>query len=542
MLEFPGMSFTVRIANDLVHADAGSTMPLAVEVANRGDDADRFELMVEGIDPEWVAIPDPTFSVDPHDLSSEKVFFKPPRVSESVAGTYPFVVKARSLNSGEVRSAQGALEIKPFHHISVDVSPRRATVSPFSREAIMQATVMNLGNSEQTIQLHASDPDDSVTCDFDSDQVTVPPGAQKAVEFGASSTRRPLFSGPRLFGVSVSGRSVSNPSVAGSGQFQLEQRALMSPGALAFIALVTMLIAAWILLIPKPPVVDAFSVDRKEVILGESIVLRWRASNADSVEIYNGESLVDANQPSTGFVSLRPDKVGEVSYNVRAVTGNKRSNPVSESVLVKAPPVVPDPVIDSFRLEPKQAQLGRPVIVRYQVRNATRILLMPLQIELDPRATEREIIASRVGKIDYTIIAENSAGKSAQATVSVQVNEGSQASIDTFTVFPTSLEEYGGIVRITWQVKGAVKADLVVDGQVTSVDPSGGSLEIQIAKTSEISLKVFDDKSKSVEKKLTVNVKAPPPEPTGGGEGSTTTTTGSTSSTTTGSSATAGGG
>jgi hypothetical protein len=119
MLNSPPMSFSVRISSDLVSVEAGATVPLGIEVANRSDEADRFEMEVEGLDPDWTAVPVPTFAADPRDIQTEKVFFKPPRVSESSAGTFPFVIRIRSLVSGEVRTAQGILEIKPYHHLSI---------------------------------------------------------------------------------------------------------------------------------------------------------------------------------------------------------------------------------------------------------------------------------------------------------------------------------------------------------------------------------------------------------------------------------------
>src|SRR4051794_4834833 len=114
------MSFTIRLSQDLTAVEAGATVPLSIEVTNKGEEADRFEMQVEGIDSEWTAAPEPVFTVGPGETHSQKVFFKPPRSSESVAGNYPFVVKIRSLNSGDSRTVQGVLQIKPFHHLSME--------------------------------------------------------------------------------------------------------------------------------------------------------------------------------------------------------------------------------------------------------------------------------------------------------------------------------------------------------------------------------------------------------------------------------------
>src|SRR5256885_1805032 len=108
------MSFTIRLSQDLTAVEAGATVPLSIEVVNKGEAEDRYEMQVEGIDPEWTASPEPVFTVGPGETHSQKVFFKPPRSSESIAGNYPFVVRVRSLNSGDARTAQGVLQIKAF--------------------------------------------------------------------------------------------------------------------------------------------------------------------------------------------------------------------------------------------------------------------------------------------------------------------------------------------------------------------------------------------------------------------------------------------
>src|SRR5258708_4820004 len=141
------MSFAVRLSTDLVSVEAGATMPLAIEVVNRAETADRFELEVEGLDPEWTAVPVPTFPVGPGDTATEKVFFRTPRTPESQSGNYPFVIKLRSLTTGEQRTAQGVLQVQPFHHISAEISPKKGVVASFKRRNHFTLTLMNLGNA-----------------------------------------------------------------------------------------------------------------------------------------------------------------------------------------------------------------------------------------------------------------------------------------------------------------------------------------------------------------------------------------------------------
>src|SRR5207253_10995896 len=127
-------------------------------------------MQVEGIDPEWTASPEPVFNVGPGETHSQKLFFKPPRASESLAGNYPFVVKVRSLNSGDARTGQGVLQIKPFNHLGMEISPKKGYSSPVRQLNNFTLTVMNLGNTEHTLQMSGADPEEECTYEFDSDQ------------------------------------------------------------------------------------------------------------------------------------------------------------------------------------------------------------------------------------------------------------------------------------------------------------------------------------------------------------------------------------
>src|SRR5579862_3600243 len=155
------MSFLARLGSDLITVEAGATTPLSIELINRGDAADQFELSIEGLDPEWTAVPVPVVTLKEHETQEEKIFFKPPRVSESSSGNYPFVLRVRSLNSGDARTVQGVLTVKPFNHLSVELSPKKGYVSPVTHHNTFDVTLVNLGNTEHTVQLFGSDPEEA---------------------------------------------------------------------------------------------------------------------------------------------------------------------------------------------------------------------------------------------------------------------------------------------------------------------------------------------------------------------------------------------
>ena len=159
----------------MVVVEPGATAPLTIEVENIGSTEDQVEVSVEGVDAEWIAIPVPVVTLKPGEKQAVKIFFKPPRVSESTAGNFPFVARVRSLNDGDLRSAQGVLTIKPYHNLTLEVNPKKGFVTPTKRQNVFTLTIMNMGNSEHMIQLTADDPDEVCAFEFDEDQVTVAP-------------------------------------------------------------------------------------------------------------------------------------------------------------------------------------------------------------------------------------------------------------------------------------------------------------------------------------------------------------------------------
>ncbi len=513
MLESDLMSFAVRMASDVAVVEAGATVPVGIEITNRGEEGDTYELQIEGLDPEWAAIPVPSISVGARETYPEKIFLKPPRLSESKAGTYPFVLSVRSLSTGEVRPTQAVLEIKPYHHVSVDVSPKKGSISAMNREAPFQVTVMNLGNSEHTFQMFANDLEDECACEFEQDKVTIGPGQQKTVEMAVSAKRRPLLANPRLHLISCSARSTTAPTVAGTAQAQLEQKALITPGALIFSVILLAIISAWYWSMPRPPQMERLSVDLQEIELGQAVTLSWRASpNAKSVRIVAGDQTFDNLDPS-GSRQFTPEEAGTIQISASAIAGERRSNAMTVAVTVKEPPVVPLPRIVSFEITPSKVNLGETVLVKYKLEHATKATLWPTALTLDPGVTERELTPSSLGTINYRLVAENSQGKRVEQAIKVVVVKGSAAKIALFRVEPTTVDETNPNVRITWQTVDAAAVEIKYGEQTERVEASG-TIEIPVMKSTTFTLIAYDADGVTITKKAEVTFKAPEPPPT----------------------------
>ena len=518
------MSFLARLGTDLITVEAGATTPAVIEIINRGEEGDQYELSIEGLDPEWTAIPVPVVTINARESQEEKLFFKPPRVSESSAGNYPFVVKVRSLTSGEARTAQGVIAVKPYNHLSIELAPKKGFVSPLRKFNTFEATLMNLGNTEHTVQLFGSDPDDDCAFEFDQEQVPLGPGQQRSVPVTVSPTNQNLFSGNRLYGFSVTGRSIEQPSVVGVAQAQLEQKPLISLGTMAVAVIVFLVIGLWIYLIPKPPTCD-LSVDRTEITKGESLTVTWHVSgDPNLIHLTALNQTIYDGPPAPGSATFMPIFSGDFSGSNFTIDGylekdGKRYDlhrPLS--ITVKPPEVIPDPVITKFSIDQRTLAIDQPVTVTYKTENADKVMLLPMGTQLDPTVDQMQFTPNDLNMKQLILVATNSkSGKQVRKEIRITVIQASKAKIIAFDANPKSVPYPAGDVQVTWQVLSAVRIELKVgDGPVQKIDDATGSQTVHFDKSGILTLTAYDDAGVATKSTVKVEVQPAPPPPTTG--------------------------
>lgn len=534
------MSYSVKLTTDLVRVEPGSTAHVDLDVINGLEGQDRFEIEVEGIDPAWVAIPVPNFVSEVGETRREKLFLKPPREAESLAGTYPFVVNVRSLESGAVKSVQGALEVTSFKNFSVDVLPRRAVVSATNKTAEFKVTVMNLGNGELTLQLFAADPDNAFAYDLDIDQLTVAAGQQKSVTLSVMPTKRSMFANARLQNFSVTAQALQNASTAARATGQIEQRALLTPGTLLMALLVVGLVLGWAALYPKPPRLDSLEVTPESTMVGQPVKVEWRTTGATSVKLTIGnwskERLV-----RDGSVTYVPDKPGRFAVEMTVINGDQQIKDMSHVITVGTPIRVPPPVIRSLSIESNQVKVGTSFMMSYQFGDSVvRAVLYPMQRELDVKEKGILLTVDEPGRVRYTVKAFNSTGEVTEQSVSFMAVKPSRAKIVAFSANTQELEPEGGTVAFDFTVNDAVKIKLVYNGQEVDVkNPQSTSAQEvghhEISLTSETTFKLvaYDSDGVAVTSQpITIKVKKPPenqdapPDPGSTGSNPTTGGTG----------------
>jgi len=515
---------------DLVIVEPGTTTPLGVEITNRGTENDQVEIQIEGLDPEWTAVPVPVLNLDPSETGHAKVFFKPARVSESLAGNYPFVIRFRSLVTGEERTGQGILQVQPYQNLSLEVSPRKGFISATKKMNTFTVTVVNLGNTEHTVHLNAGDPENECTYEWSAEKVQVGAGQQRDVDVTVTPNRRSSFGQSRLVGFSATGRSVEVPSASCGGQGQLEIRPLLSPGSLvAAISLFVLLLVLWITA-PKPArMVKLMAIGGSKVFVGSPVTITWAADNALNVKLEAGSENVGEELEIEGSTVITPNLAGTLIVTAYPIGKNGMKGEGRELVLsVETPPVVPDPSISRLEVDPKQVPLGSSFTLTYgfgpEVVKAT---LSPFQTELDLNTDKYLVPApTKVGMNEYEVIATNKAGKVVRKKFSVEVFEPILAKIIAFTVEPETVTEEGSSVTVKWQATSAARVELSYTGAKSQELNADGMMVVPITGKTTFTLKVFDANGKTVTQSKTVDYKPVAPTMDSGTDATTAGTTG----------------
>lgn len=508
------MGFRVHLAEESFNVEPGVAASIPVEITNEGTASVKVEITVEGIDPEWIAMPVSSVEVPGGESVTERAFLKPPREPESLSGTYPFAIRVSRSDGDEAVAVPCSLVVKPFHNVSVDVQPRRAEITAISRTANLQITVMNLGNVEHTLRLSASDPGEMFTFEFAEEEVAVAPGAQKSVNVTVAPVKHFLLANARLQQFTVTCRSRDERTVATATHAQIEQRALVTPAVLWLFALMVFVVASFIVLLPRNPVIDTFTLNAERQWMGEPVIVKWSATNARSVTLEVDGRTYDNLDP-TGtkeFLIDHPEEnESQVSVKITAFNGRRQSDTKQRLVFLRRKEPPAEPEIIEFTIEPIDLFVDQTFRVNYRLsESVTEAFLLPTNLKLDPKLSSVEVVAKVVGEYDYQIVARNAAGQSVEKSIRVTVKRGSKASIIEFRAEPPFFDPLDGRVTLTWQVTNAARIEIVYEnGRSIRLEGETGPMmsgtrdEVVTADTI-FTLKVWDDEGVTTEKQVTV--------------------------------------
>jgi hypothetical protein len=486
--------------------EPGDTAQLTVTVANNQEHDDHVSLEIEGIDVEWYALPVPTVNITAGTSQTARVLFRVARASSSLAGTYPFVVRARSMETGDSGVQQAALIVKPFSALQVEINPRR-TISTFLRhENTVEVSVSNLSNHEETLDLYATDPDDACAYEFEKDRITLKPGHTETVPLRVEPVNRPVLGATRLYGYTVTARSVQDSFVSASANGQLERHAMLSVVALAILLILLAGTAAFVMLRPRDAVIHSFTVTPRQIVAGGTVTLSWDVSNAtDGVFI-----LPDNIRKSSGAGSEKLQPTGTTEYTLVAKYAGGKEVRQTAMVVVTPAPLPPKPKILSFETSQKRIHEGDAAILSWKAEGVTTMMLNPLGVRQSwPLYTSQEVKPDRT--TTYTLAAEGPGG-TVSKTLTVEVLKITDP-ISVITYFRAKPEKVvaGQKAVLSWAVENA--ASVEIDNGVGGGLKSKDRVEVTPQNTTVYTLRAVDNKGNVTSKAVTVTVTQPEPPP-----------------------------
>jgi hypothetical protein len=416
----------VTLSSTALEVNAGESVELTATIHNRSQVVDQFTIALEGLATSWYDFSVASVSLFPGDKDQIKVTIHPPKIAETKAGSYPFMVRAISgADQQQSTVAEASVEVRTFAELSADMSPTRLV----GQSGTYVITLTNRGNADVTQSFEASDPEEGLNYTFKPEEVTVPAGGSATVELVAKLKKKPKIDGEKEYPFQVvvkpSGADKFSPEARTlNGQLVYERKARLKPkmprwliGVLAGVAVAIIVIVLLKGCGGPPDIIDfAFNYTATE----EGYELHWVIENADEGDI-NGAALEDA-QLKEGVMQVDP--CDNTEY---VLTASNRAGAANDTVII--PPCI------SFNAEWLGCEFG----LSWTTKGADQVTLNGDDVD-----AEGEMTVYPVEPAEYKLTAENEGGEAektltiAPATVTVTLPNGGE------TGFCDSNEE------ITW--------------------------------------------------------------------------------------------
>jgi hypothetical protein len=471
------------VTPDRLQLAPGARASIALQVTNRGPVVDQLFVSVEGIDLTWFSLASGEVSLFPAAEGALAVDIHIPEAGSVTAGSY--VVRLTVASRAEPASAsvyELPLEVLPVGGLELLLTPQLASVR---RQARFQLRLTNTSNTEQLVDLSATDPDAAIDFKLARDRLSLAPGAVDEVELRARPLRRPLITRPRTYTFRVLALPAAGDDLAAA------EPLAGADGTLIYRGLFPFLIGLWTKL-RGPLLILA-------VLALLALAGLWALGRAGVQLPFNNPFAQPQPAPTAAPTPAAPPVVAPT---VAPPAPPTVAPPPAKPTAPPAPPLAP-PTINRFEVTvPSDGTRGQ-FVLSWDVSGAREVTVAG-QTQ-PPTGTQR---IQDLDDSEYVLEATN-AGGTVRKSVGIIVLR--PPDIQDLSASADSVSS-GEPVTLSWKVRRGERAD--IDGQ--QVDANSGSLDVRPTATHVYVLTAENEMGRSV-KRVAVRVPGSPEDALTGG-------------------------
>jgi serine/threonine protein kinase/photosystem II stability/assembly factor-like uncharacterized protein len=297
-----------------IAVDPGQSVNLAVVVINQGSLVDQFNIAVSGIPKPWIKDGTRPVQLMPGDQQEVNLCIQPPRSSQSKAGRYSLTVAVTSRDDpSQVAQAKTTLTVSAYSQFNSELYPEKIRAGQTGR-----ITIHNQGNVKEIFKVSWKDRGDELIFKSNQGQLNIAEGEQDAAEFQATPRQRRWIGGEMSH--SFTAQVSSSKGIPQYLSGEVISRGLIPvwvlPVVITFCVLLvgslavlppiifptpapTLIAAASSTPEPGMPILEEWCIYpdgfepkafndcpiQVKAASGQKLIIRWRASNAQKVEI-----------------------------------------------------------------------------------------------------------------------------------------------------------------------------------------------------------------------------------------------------------------
>ena len=335
---------SVAISPQQLEVEAGGSVSATISLINQSPNVDHLSLSLTGIPSNWILELPPQVELMPGAPKEIALILRVPRVSESRAGRHQMMLRVNSQrDASQFAEAKFTLVIAAYSQFKAELQPQRLRAGQAGK-----VTVTNSGNAQDTFTVTLLDDLEELSFQPPQFQIVVPEGQTITAEYRAQLRQLRWIGKEKshAFNAQVSppnGEPLTlRAEVLSRGWLPAWTLAIIIPFCLLLIGLPVTLMppvqrlfatetgtpTATATFTPSAtprgqPVVEEWCIyprDRVppafvdcpaaiEAVIGQTLIIRWRVSNADEVIIQpfgnqppSGEIPYEVTQSTTGFI------------------------------------------------------------------------------------------------------------------------------------------------------------------------------------------------------------------------------------------------